>query len=322
MLRLVRQPDSQVASGVLRLSVTDSESGVISSVAFDVFDRGDLFDIPTLEAADVYFKNTFQTESQATLSPCLAEKVKPAGLIFACYMRGTRLVLARVALEAFQAHWKALGLKRGLRRLRHDLLELEGILDIEAWERRGDEAAQGHVVFQTRIWPPERDSRVDREGVNHERIELVRALKKAFGAGDRIGLLHTRYATETAPDLLTSRKVPKRQYARQLKTSLVAVNSHGLDGSAGFKIAESLAAGAALVSQPFRFELPRPLVEGVNYLSYETPEECVSQCRRLLADRDLVEAMRAANQDYYRRYVRPDAAARNMLAEVFQGEAQ
>jgi hypothetical protein len=320
-LRAVRQPNSDAAPGVLRLSVRHLRSGDTRSAALELFDRGDLFDVRTLEAVDTYFKNTFQAESLNALPRCLADKVKPGGLTFACYLPGTRGYLARIALVSFRTHWEAFGLralKRAFNRFRHDLAELEGILGTTVWERQEDEMPEQRVVFQTRIWPPERDPKIDRDGVNRERMELVSTLRAEFGSGDYIGLLHTRFAEETAPDLLTSRKVSKREYAKQLRTSLVAVNSHGLDGSAGFKIAESLAAGAALVTQRFRFDLPEPLVEGINYLAYETPSECVDQCRRLLEDRSLAEQMRTANRDYYRHYVRPDALARNLLRRLVQ----
>ena len=96
------------------------------------------------------------------------------------------------------------------------------------------------------------------------------------------------------------------------------MNTDGLDGSPGFKLGESMAAGAAIVSQPFRFELPESLVPEVHYLPFVEPEECVAQCRRLLDDRALAERMRRANLAYYRRNVRPEAHVRNLLTWGFE----
>ena len=96
------------------------------------------------------------------------------------------------------------------------------------------------------------------------------------------------------------------------------MNTDGLDGSPGFKIGESMAAGAAIVSQPFRFELPEPLVPEVHYLPFAEPEECVAQCRRLLEDRPLADRMRRTNLLYYRRHVRPEAHVRNLLTWGFE----
>jgi hypothetical protein len=79
-----------------------------------------------------------------------------------------------------------------------------------------------------------------------------------------------------------------------------------------------LAAGAAIVSQPFHFELPEPLQPGINFLPFESPEECVQQCKRLLEDLDLAERMRSENLMYYRRYVRPEAYVRDLLDRAFE----
>jgi hypothetical protein len=156
----------------------------------------------------------------------------------------------------------------------------------------------------------------DRQAVNRGRVEVVRALRAAFGGEDRVGLIRTEFAATEAPDALLARKVSRREYASQLKTSLISVNTHGLDGSPGFKVAESLAAGAAIVSQPFRFELPEPLLPDVHYLAFDEPEECVVQCRRLLQNPELAGRMRHANLSYYRRHVRPENHVRNLLARA------
>jgi hypothetical protein len=187
-----------------------------------------------------------------------------------------------------------------------------------AFERLPSDPVQDRVVFQTRIWPAEADPTVDRTKTNEERISLVRALRAEFGGEDLIGLLHTDFAKRVAPDALLCRKVSKAEYAHQLRTSLIAVNSRGLDGAAGFKVGESLAAGCALVSEPFSFELPEPLLPQVHYLPFETPEECVIQCRRLLDDRTLADEIGRANQEYYSRHVRPHAHARDLLDRTFQ----
>ncbi|MEJ2483221.1 MAG: glycosyltransferase, partial [Gemmatimonadota bacterium] len=150
------------------------------------------------------------------------------------------------------------------------------------------------------------------------RVEVVRALRAAFGGEDRVGLIHNAFAAAEAPDALLGRKVSRREYANQLKTSLISVNTDGLDGSPGFKIGESLAAGAAIVSQPLQFELPEPLLPDVHYLPFREPEECVSQCRRLLADPELAGRMRQANLGYYRRNVRPENHVRNLLNWGFE----
>ena len=98
-----------------------------------------------------------------------------------------------------------------------------------------------------------------------------------------------------------------------MQTSMISVYSSGLDNCIAFKLADMLAAGCAIVSEPIRPQLPVPLVDGVNFLPFTTAEECVAQCRHLLDDPDVAERMRKANAAYYRDNVRPDRMAANLL---------
>jgi hypothetical protein len=198
-----------------------------------------------------------------------------------------------------------------------DVLDIVSRLEVGQWERTAADPVLHEVVFQTRLWKPLDDSATGRRRINGERVEVVRALREAFGGSDRVGLIHSDFAAEQAPDALLTRKVSRSDYARQLRTSLISVNTDGLDGSPGFKLAESLAAGAAIVSQPLQFELPTPLQPEVNYLPFNTAESCVRQCRRLIDDRELAERIRTENLQYYRRYVRPEAFAGNLLERAF-----
>jgi hypothetical protein len=318
VLEPLRSPEE--VPHVMRWEVRDAASDEMRLVAIDEYDRGDRFDPRTLREVDLYLKRNF---NRAALSAFPSEqrcKVHSSGITYGCVLAGTRWFLARAALACGRAHLGAFGWKgarSALDGLIYNARQIEGLLNTRDWERVPTDSIEEQVVYQTRIWPEEPDPTVDRRAVNEERVDLVRALRAEFGGPDLIGLIHTDFAAATAPDALLSRKVGRSEYARQLRTSLVAVNTHGLDGSAGFKVGESFAAGCALVSQPFVFEPPEPLVQEVHYLPFETPEECVIQCKRLFEDRALATRMRDANQEYYRRFLRPEAHAREFLERVF-----
>jgi hypothetical protein len=108
-----------------------------------------------------------------------------------------------------------------------------------------------------------------------------------------------------------------RSYARLLKRPLVTVYCRGLHDSVGFKMAEYLAASRAIVGHRPDSLLPRALVEGGNYLEFRHAEECVAQCDRLLRDRDLADAMRRSNWDYYIDQVEPSALLMRRIEEAF-----
>jgi hypothetical protein len=323
VLELALEPlkSTQLEPHVMHLVVEELASGRVQEIAFEVFDRADRFDYVTIRQVDTYFKQTLDRRFLADFPAEFRDRVRPGGLTFSTCVPGTRRMVARSALTSCVAHAQSYGPRAtpgAVRRMFKDIFNLSGTLLLSDWERTEADPLRGNVVFQTRLWRPSQDHVVDRNAVNRSRVGVVRALRNAFGSGDQIGLIHSEFAVTEAPDALLTQKVSRKEYARQLRTSLISVNTHGLDGSPGFKIGESLAAGAAIVSQPFHFELPEPLQSGINFLPFESPEECVQQCKRLLEDLDLAERMRSENLLYYQRYVRPEAYVRNLLERAFE----
>jgi len=320
-LRIRSLPDPEAAPHITLLHVTDKSSGERRTVAFDEYDRNDRIDLKTLNEVDVYFKRSYYSPSLEGMEAYLRSRIHPSGLTFACSTPGSRLLLIRLALAAYSARMRASGLagfKEANALLYHNAAQVEGMLPDHAYERRASDSIRDQVVFQTRIWPEEPDPTIDRGPVNRERLRLVESLRAEFDLPDLIGLLPTDYALAEAPHAVLSRKVGRAEYAQQLRTSLIAVNSHGLDGAAGFKLAESLAAGCALVSQPFLFELPEPLEPEVHFLPFQTPEECVAQCRRLMDDRELATRIRREAREYYLRNTAPSAHAWSLLTRAVE----
>jgi hypothetical protein len=71
-----------------------------------------------------------------------------------------------------------------------------------------------------------------------------------------------------------------------------------------------------VVAEPPRNQLPVPLTEGVEFLAFASPDECVAACESILANPDLQRSMRAAAYDYYQREVAPEAHLRSCLARA------
>lgn len=323
-LNMSRLMGDTAARNIVRIDVTDVDDESTCRICVDISDRSDLFCLKSLELVDVYFKRNYWTKSTAALPHSLAAKVQPAGVTFGCYIPGSRGLLVKSAFMSFIGRFNArhkFPAKNSVKRLLSDLDQIRCFLPRFAWERSPDDQVIPRIVFQTRVWRGHLKSELDRTDVNESRISLTRALRDSFGFEDTVGLLDSPSSRELAPDAILSRKVTRAEYAHQLRTSLIAVNSHGLDGSAGFKVAEALAAGCAIVSEPLKVQLPVPFEAGVHYLPYDTPEQCVAQCRYLLNNPVIAEEMRATNLDYYRKYVSPPSLARQLLGRVFETRA-
>jgi hypothetical protein len=120
-----------------------------------------------------------------------------------------------------------------------------------------------------------------------------------------------------APDLLLPEHVRTGKFHAQLRHARVAVNCVGLSGSIGFKFGEYLAAGTAIVSQPITHEFLAPIVEGVHYVAYRSPDECVDLCRRLMSDGALTSRMRDVNRRYFLDWVDPAANMAHLFERAF-----
>ena len=111
------------------------------------------------------------------------------------------------------------------------------------------------------------------------------------------------------PDKLTG----KRAYLHRMQHTEICVASTGLHGSTGWKLAEYVAAGRAIVTEPLRYTLPGGFEEGKNYKTYTSPAECEAQLRQLLADPAAILAMAQHNAAYYQAWLRPEQQVRQAV---------
>ena len=92
--------------------------------------------------------------------------------------------------------------------------------------------------------------------------------------------------------------------------------STGLHQSSGWKIAEYLAAGRAIVSEPLCYEVPGPFQAGENYLTYTSADGCIEQIRTLLAHPEQILQMGQRNRAYYDTWLRPDQIVTKALEQA------
>lgn len=262
---------------------------------------------PIVDRVDRYFKRAFYQPELAELPQHLAAKVQPFGLNYGCRSIDSALsVLARIGPALLRQG------RSGLKRIRQYLSTPTSFV----FEQEPDAPVEAKVMFQTRLWTEHEVPPDEVRPLNESRVEMVRALRAAFGAQFVGGLVPTSFAREHYPQELTPHPSRYVEYLRLKKRCLVSVYTRGVEHSLAFKLGETLAASQCLVSVPLRYELPRPLTAGENYLAFETPEQAIAACRRLLDDSALADKMRRANHDYYVREVEPAAHIANVLARA------
>ncbi len=300
------------------LSVRNSKTDRRDLLAIDLRDRSDLLTDRLLERCDLYLKRSYYEPDLLQLSPGLKQKVVPYGLNYACRTRrSTKRVLSALArhmgADLFHSPKRVVGQLNPRRSILYQYLTTALARDFE----QGPEIdLEPTVLFQTRVYEPEEIYPDDPSEVNEERVRLVRALREAFGARFTGGLVPTAYAKEHYPDAVSDQPTRQSQYVALSKSSLVAIYTRGLCHSLAFKLPEYLAASKCIVSGELRNQLPVPLTEGLHYLGFRTPEECVERCGKLLEDRELANRLRREAWRYYQEEVKPVAHLSNCLGRI------
>ena len=273
-------------------------------VAIDLHDQSREFAHDALQRCDVYLKRSFDRAEVARLNPALGAKVVPFGLNYPCSSLETTLRwMGPRARKMFarRSDW--------LRHMRRQVV----MPPVRRYEQTPDSKIEQKLIFQPRLWE-EHEAPGEAEPINRQRVELLRALRAAFG--DRLvgGLVRTKLAVEQHPDELTNQPTRHSRYIAISKRNLIGIYTRGLWGSAAFKLSEYLAASQCIVAEPLTTELPVPLIPGKHYLPFNTPGECIDACHQLLRDPALAERMRRANHEYYVEHVEPSAR----MARVIQ----
>lgn len=310
--------------GVLELKVEDrraeSRMGQEALLETDVDGRTVVFDLmdgyfynepqqvqALFARADVIFKRSFSAAKNAQFPGDIPAKIRPLGLNYYVTCPGSPLEAGR-SIQSRLKQW-ALSTRCYPQ-------------DFEA--RLTRVRAKPQVLFLTRLWDPEEPAvrqhpelQAEWRQVNADRIELLHRLQKAFPGQFTGGVSASDCARQLCPELIVPDSLTgKRAYLRRMQHTEICIASTGLHGSTGWKFAEYVVAGRAIVSEPLQYAIPGGFAEEKNYRTYTTPAQCVEQVGRLLADPAAVQAMAQHNAAYYQQWLRPDQQVWHALQQV------
>lgn len=175
------------------------------------------------------------------------------------------------------------------------------------------------VLMCTKLWDPsgatsqhQRDERLE---LNERRIDLVRSLRKEFGARFTGGMQSDSYSRRVAPEelLLPQTATEKHAYLAAMRSHSICVTTTGLHGSIGWRLGEYVSAARAVVTEPLRYDVGEDFRAGENYLAAPEVDGLLGQVDLLLSDRRRVVAMMDRNRRYHASYLRPDSLVLNTL---------
>lgn len=285
-------------------------------IAFDTLDgynwNQDLLE-NFLEKVDCYFKRSYSIEKNCVFDIHLRQKIHPLGFNYHVTYPGNPIDIPHGLNEK---------VRRTLERVIKGYDNTYFVPDV--FENKTTNNNNHKILFMTRLWDPDIESTFipeELERINDMRIAIIRELKKEYQDNFIGGVKRDHFSQKVCPDLIMNNKYTNRkQYLEIMKCSYICIGSMGLHESIGWKTGEYVAAGRAIVNEEFRYQSP-DFIEGVNYLSYNSLEECLGKVKELYQNPDMVLNMQKANQSYYDNYLRPDKQIENALAVAFQGEA-
>ena len=182
------------------------------------------------------------------------------------------------------------------------------------------------VIFQTTAHDPYDIKDRPQEKIE-ERIKLaefrascIRYLRKELKNKAIVGFVHNKFTKRKYPDLLLDdpKAGQKRNYLNLLKQIPICVTTTGLHGSIGAKFSEYIALSKAIVTEPLNYSVPGNLTEGQNYLTFSSPEDCVTKCIELITNKELMKEMMYNNYVYYHSFLKPDKLVLNTLNIVLK----
>ena len=271
-----------------------------------VYDMNDGYNNPEtirwyLQHCDFYFKRSYSSQQNALYFPEFSHIIFPTGLWYQVSPRNNPFhysfrerLLDKVGIKAYP--W-----------FTQDKFESSPV-----YKKSGL-----RIIYSTRLWEPNLDNDAlnqERRLINSMRINLVRSLSKRYKTDFWGGLYDTPLARELAPDLVLSKiKTIKNRYLQVMHSCDICIGSMGLHQSIGGKTGEYVAASKAIVNETLHYEVTGDFLEGHNYLSFSSNEECLDAVNVLHSNPDFVYEMKLANASYYQQYLKPASVVRNTL---------
>lgn len=304
----------------------DMADGYQSIHRFDVFDS-------QLDRLDFYFKRSCDLSKHIGMKN--AKKIKPLGFNYLCSCKG----------NPYDNYiWRDYSIKSAKNYLVHQFNKKENIYDYKIFETNNIKYDDYKLLFLTRLWD---SSGITVEGIkrtypyftdneatletekwkqslefaNKNRLEYVRVLRETYGERAIAGFSADFLSQKLCPELIISGELTeRRKYLKEIKKNYICITSEGLHQSIGWKFAEYIAAGKAIVTEPLAYETTGYIENGKNYFVYNNTKELVEACDTLLNNIDLVHEMGKDNINYYNEHLRPDMIVLDSLKIVLNNK--
>lgn len=174
-----------------------------------------------------------------------------------------------------------------------------------------------YVFSFNTLWNSDEWIRND-ETVNRLRYNFYKVVTQQPRLHSEVGFIYSmkRNMNPLFQPYITQQWLPKTEYLAKTKQSVLVFNTPAWDLCHGWKLAEYVALGKAIISTPLANQLPFELVHGRHVHFVSGTEASIEEAvERLLADTAYRESLEQGARQYYLDYVQPQVVIQRLLTK-------
>ncbi|MCK8494897.1 hypothetical protein M0L20_23710 [Spirosoma sp. RP8] len=156
------------------------------------------------------------------------------------------------------------------------------------------------------------------ETVNQKRYNFYKVVTQQSGLNNEVGFIYStkRNLNPLFQSFVTDKWLPKTEYLAKTKQSVLVFNTPAWDLCHGWKLAEYLALGKAIITTPLVNELPFELINGKHvHFVLGSEGEIRQAVEHVLSDTTYRESLEQGARQYYLDYVQPRAVLQRLLTK-------
>ena len=156
----------------------------------------------------------------------------------------------------------------------------------------------------------------DTKEVHKQRVELINLLKNSFPLNFIGGLKKDAISIKLYPESISNIDGDPKGFLKAMKNCGICIYSRGLVNSPGWTLPEFLSQGKCIVAEKIDIALPFPLENNVHVVFFNTNEELIEICEKLIADVPEINRIGKNAREYYEKHVAPSIFIENILNQI------
>ena len=157
--------------------------------------------------------------------------------------------------------------------------------------------------------------------INITRANFIRACKKIKGINFEGGFVDIGYECDYIKDLqilmYREKKILLKHFIQKTKKSTLVFNNPSVAYCHGWKLAEYLCMGKAIISVPLSNRLPVDLIHEKNtYFTEDTEDAIYNAVRHLLENPELIATLEQNSEKYWNSYASPSSVIKLLISNL------